>query len=288
MSEHDRPLDPNERVSDAVGGLPVPEADPGFRARLRAEFVAGTLGETRGESAAESGAAGDVGGEPPADARGRVVPFPRRVVAVFAAAAMLAIVFLGIDAGPTWHIVSVGGEGTVRIGERVWDPVELAATLPRSLGAGEALRVDGEAEMNLACGDVLAAQMAPGSEMTLPDPPRRWTDRRMRGEALDGEVRFTTGVGFPGATLEMGAPAGAVRVTGTTFAVIVTADSTCVCVLDGTVEMVAPDGEATPVLAGKRRTVPNEPGAGHVMDIVPMERMKLQMFRDAAPVETAE
>jgi ferric-dicitrate binding protein FerR (iron transport regulator) len=100
------------------------------------------------------------------------------------------------------------------------------------------------------------------------------------GGVTKGEVRFVTGPGFAGHRLDIHAPAARALVTGTTFAVITNADTTCVCVLDGTVTMEGVDGVREAVKAGTRRTVFRATGRAYAEEILPMERMKLQMLQD--------
>ncbi|MBE0566689.1 MAG: hypothetical protein IH621_12055, partial [Krumholzibacteria bacterium] len=98
MNEHDRDgLDPQQRAArDAVRGLGVPAADPDFRARLKAQFVAGAV---------------------PEDATG-IVHLPTRHLPVFAwgtlaAAAVVIWAVLGLNPLPGPELLAVGGTGVV-------------------------------------------------------------------------------------------------------------------------------------------------------------------------------
>jgi len=126
--------------------------------------------------------------------------------------------------------------------------------------------------------DHLSVQLAPESEMTVPEWPRRWLGSTASCEVTYGEARFTTGPSYSSRLL-VTSPLATIEVTGTTLAVISGQDSSCVCVLDGEVVMTDTDGTAHVVEAGTRRTVFREAPA-HVMEILPMERMKLEMHRD--------
>jgi len=80
--------------------------------------------------------------------------------------------------------------------------------------------------------------------------------------------------------LTLRAPGARIHAVGTTFAVIASPESTCVCVLEGEVRMEGVGGPAEVVTAGTRRTLFT--GRDEVVDeeIFPMERMKLEMLRD--------
>jgi hypothetical protein len=107
-------------------------------------------------------------------------------------------------------------------------------------------------EVELRAGDVMLAQIAPGSDVTVPSLPGRWFARGAIGEVRSGEMRLTTGAGFQGATLALQTPDAHVRVTGTTLAVICESAGTCVCVLEGVVR-VGPSPQSMEAVAGGTR-----------------------------------
>ncbi len=85
------------------------------------------------------------------------------------------------------------------------------------------------------------------------------------------------------AGLEIAAPGTEIDILGTTFAVICSPCSTCVCVLDGIAQMTGKNGLPVSVSPGRRNTFFND------VDRPPLdepirgdERMKLEMLRDAA------
>jgi len=264
MSERENAVTTEEerRVQAALRALPTPAAAPDFRAELRERFVSGSIPE---------GAA--------TRRPGRVVPMPW-VGGIVAAAAVLAGLFFVLNRGSAWEFAGATGGGSVRVGEEIVPSERASELLPGRLRPGLAVRLEGEVQLDLVSPNVLAVQMAPGSEMTVPGLPGRWLGRSISCEVERGEVRFVTGPGFAGTRLVIGAPAAAIEVTGTTFAVIASSDSTCVCVLDGEVRMRGRDGVTEIVPAGKRRTVSGETGEAIVEEIFPGERMKLEMLRD--------
>ncbi len=238
--------------------VPVPSAE--FRERLRAEWMAA----------------------PPRPAR--VVPFRRAVIGL-AAAAVLATFFVVANRGPAWELAGVTGEGRILVGETVVPAEDAAATLPGLLRPGTAILAGGETQIDLAIPETLVLQMAPGSRLTVPGTPGRWIGRAVTGEVATGEVRFVTGPRFDGVRLTLDAPAARIHAVGTTFAVIASPESTCVCVLEGEVRMEGAGGPAEVVAAGTRRTLFT--GRDEVVDeeIFPMERMKLEMLRDRVAAE---
>jgi len=259
------------QIQELIRSLPEYEGEVAGRERLRADFVAGTLGEAEGDASAAG-----AGGAAPA----KVVPMRRGLIGLAIAASLLALFFVW-PRGPQWSVMGVAGEGTVIVNGTRYASANAVADLPKTLPPGTKLRVEGETMLDIATPGVIAIQMAPGSEMEVPGRGRMPGGATYTGKVAQGEVRFVTGENFPGSRLELDAPAAHVVVTGTTFAVITDADTTCVCVLDGEVQMVAGDGAREAVKGGTRRTLYRETGQAHLEEILPMERMKLQMLRDA-------
>jgi ferric-dicitrate binding protein FerR (iron transport regulator) len=248
-----------ERVRKVLRGLPGVAPEPDFRARLRENFVSGALDRERS-------------GKP----RAPVLPLFRWGVPLAAAAALIAA-FVLVNRGPEWRSAGMSGEGQVRIGGTTLTAPEVASELEKLLRSGATVEVEGEAPLDLHCEGTLAIQMAPGSRLTLPNSPGRWVGRAISCRVEQGEVRFVTGPAFEGAHLEVTAPAARIEVSGTTFAVISAADSTCVCVLDGEVKI-----NCAVVEDGMRRTVFPGREDGFDEEIYPMERMKLEMLRTQA------
>jgi uncharacterized cupin superfamily protein len=267
VSTHDtdipREPTPEERAAaEAVGALGGPRAPDAFRAELRARFVSGAI--------AEDGPAAS-----PAKPRR-----PAPIVALFglaAAAALSWLVWTGTQPDP-WHYMGASGEsGEVWVCGHLMDPGDEEG-IQAMLHAGTPIKTTGTMQFDFAMHDHLSVQLAPESEMTVPEWPRRWLGNTASCEVTYGEARFTTGPRYASRLL-VSSPLAMIEVTGTTLAVISGQDSSCVCVLDGEVVMTDDDGTAHVVEAGTRRTVFRDKPA-HVMDILPMERMKLEMHRD--------
>jgi len=221
----------------------------------------------------------------PAKHTGRVFAFPVWAQAMTLAAAVALIVFVqnaNRGAGPEQF--QARGNGTIEIDGKTFALSELDA-FRSLLEPGTAIHVEGDmsALLDFVYPGFMAVQVTPGVEMTIPEPAGRWFDRTASFGVDHGEVRVVTGPDFAGADLSILAPGTEIEVTGTTFAVICSPCSTCVCVLEGTAQMKDEDGKVQPVRPGRRQTFFNdnddppfeEPIRGE-------ERMKLEMFRDSA------
>lgn len=262
MNETDREqLTPEQSLGQkAVRGLSVPEASGEFRDRLKTEFTSGKV---------------------PAEIR-RFPGFRRPLLFAMGIAAVAAVILLAIflgNEGPGWRLEEPLPAHLIVNGTKM--PVDDARAMDRMLQPGTAVACEDSTGATIASPDHLYVQLAPRSEVMLPETPSRWFDRTIEAEVMRGEVRFTTGEGFRGARLMVETPEVLVEVLGTTIAVIRKDFGTCVCVLEGSVR-VGPkgDGRMEQVNEGRRRTIFNDGRPPFEEEILPMERMKLQMMRD--------
>jgi len=235
-----------------------------FRAKLRSQFVSGTLEGTSP----------------------KVLPGPRwrgpHVVALFgvAAACIALVVWLGGQAPPWQWRGTQGDAGQILVSGHAVDPADPAAA-EALLRPGATIRTTGSMQVDLELKNRLSVQLAPGTEMTVPEWPHRWFGGDATCQVTEGEARFVTGPGFGDSRLLIRSTVASIEVTGTVLAVIAASDSTCVCVLEGKVTMVDLDGSETSVPAGMRRSI-SRTGTPVTEEILPMERMKLEMVRDAS------
>ncbi|MEO5619187.1 MAG: FecR domain-containing protein [Candidatus Eisenbacteria bacterium] len=237
MTGHETPNPEAARARDAVRELPRPVADPAFRARLRQEFMSGTIA-------------------PALPVRALVVPLHRRPVfrwggAALAVAAAFVVVSL-LNRAPAWRMNAVTGSGIVIV-DGVPVPTAHAADLERRLRAGALIQVPAGVEIEIASRGQFAVQFSPGTEASVPRVPGRWFGRLGSAEIRSGELRVTTGAAFRGALLAIETPEAKIEVTGTTFAVICEAAGTCLCVLDGRVRIGARGAPAMVEVPGGRR-----------------------------------
>ena len=240
------------RVRDALQDVNAPPPDPAFRARLKREFASGDVRPALPDASSTAG-------QRP---RGRIVSIAVTVAA--AASILLAVALERRARARSWVETSEPGGGA------------------RVHTAGERIATGPEETRDLRCGDWVVLQLAPSSEVELPGAPGRLLARTSTGAVWVGELRVVTGRAFAGTTLRLEAACGTVVVTGTTLAVIAGPDSTCLCVLEGRARIVARTGEATAVSEGRRATLFADGRRPVEEEIFPMERMKLEMLRDAS------
>lgn len=252
MNERDdHDLTPAERTTrDAVRALEPPRADDAFRARLRQEFVSGRIGRRRG-----------IAFRPPWFLRGAVwVP----VAAAFACVALLAA-----NRGPDWHVIAVDGPGPVVV-DGVSFSIGDRTGIDERVRRGGRVTVQGATTLDLAATGVTALALAPGADVTLSAPPNRWWWRGMDAQIKTGDAYFSTGKRFHGAHLDVSTPDVSVRAVGTSFAVLCAPFGTCVCVMEGQVQVggqgTAP-GTGVQVPQGMRHVV-HKGEAGETLPIL--------------------
>ena len=225
-----------ERARAAVRGLPVQEADPAFRARLKGDFVAGRIG--RPATLVLAG-------------RDRARAAWLAWAAIPAAAALVVAVAI-LDRPPPWRLMaSEGARAATADGHALGQTAEVE----RMLHAGARVRVPEGSVLTLASAGRLAIELMPGTEMILPAPPGRWLARSGHARVTGGEVRVTTGPAFRGARLTIETGEARLEATGTTFAVLCLPVGTCVCVYEGRVRVGAKRGAMEGVPAGRRREI---------------------------------
>ena len=219
------------RIREAVRRLPAAEPDAAFRARLRAEFVGGTLRPGL-----------------------RVVasPWRRRLVVWggFAAAAAAAAIVIGLVLGRSsaYRLAMVDGREI---------PLEQARDLARALRRGGHVIVPRGATIDIAAPGVLAMTISGGSDVIVPPAPPRMGDRHAQGNVAKGDLFIVTGPDFHGATLDIMTSEAEAHVVGTSLAVLRDDDAgTCVCVMTGVVAVKANGEAAVKVPAGMRIVVP--------------------------------
>lgn len=275
---HEEALTPAQRAArDAVRALPPPAASEEFRARMRASFVRAEVPETPGEPIAASSVARR-SAAPRVRMRSFVVPL--------AVAAALVVMIGSLNHGGGWTITGVGSNATVVINGKEVSCADLSP-IEAALHEGCHIVVPEGGRMELANLRNFVFELGGGVEFTLPRTPGRWFGRDVQSEiGGNGTLRVATTEGFAGATYRLRTSTSELVVTGTAFTVIQSADSVCLCVLEGEVRTTLPDGSTTSVGAGRRVFVSND---GSVVDHGPMleqERAALEALRarvDALP-----
>ena len=249
-----------------------PEEEPRgeFRERLRAQFAAGSVQPGGFDRAV-----------PPKPVWRSIWP------SLVAAAAVLALVLAAnvANRGPAWQAVGFEGEGYVEIAGNAYPPQRLI-TDPGLLTPGSTVRVPDGLTVNMRLPELYVLQAAPGAEFTLPNSPGKWIQRTSHFSVKSGEVRVTTSAEFAGNRVLIQGPDAEVAILGTTIAVIGREDGTCLCVLEGEAMMTPNGGKPVMVPEGMRRVIYRDPNMEpEQAPIDGGERMKLQMLRDAHPIE---
>ena len=226
-----------QRAREALRELPVPAAEPAFRARLKHDFASGQIGERRSLELS--------------------TPWTRRRwlrwATVPVAAVVLIAVVSALNQPPSWRVAAVAGGGTALVNGT---PVPLSpAAIERRLEPGARVRLPGTASVTLASAGRMLLELTPGTELTLPEAPGRWFGRAGHSKLARGELHVTTGRAFHGAHLGIETAEARIEVTGTTFAVLCLPVGTCVCVYEGTVRVGDRRGQWASVAAGRRREV---------------------------------
>ena len=261
---------PEERhAGAAVRRLAMGGARHAFRERLKTEFMTGSIssGLDQSRMRAIPGASRFLGGW--------VQP-----VAWAAAAALIVLTAVSLNRGPAWQVKNVSGSGIVVVGN-VPIPLNHTDQLTAALRQGARVRVPAGAALEVVAPGQMAMVLVAGTDVEMPAPPGRWFGRRTQANLAQGQLRITTGPGFKGARLDVRTPEADVAVSGTTLAVICEPHGTCVCVLDGRVDVGTRGGSMSVVDEGRRRFLFNDGREPEADDMRPMERDKLGMFRES-------
>lgn len=262
-------LTPDERKAGAaVRGLRMRGPSRALRERLQTEFMTGSI--TSGLDRSRMRQAPVISGFPMRWARPLVWA---------AAAVLIAVTAIGVNRGPAWQVKSVSGSGIVVVGNL---PIPLSHTeqLAAALQPGARVRIPPGATLEVMAPGQMAIVLLAGTHVEMPATPGRWFGRRVTATLASGQLRISTGPQFNGARLAIRTPEAEVTVTGTTLAVICEPHGTCVCVLEGRVDVGARGGEMSVVEEGRRRFVFNDGRGPEVDEMRPAERDRLGEFRD--------
>ncbi len=187
------------------------------------------------------------------------------------------LLWVGSPTDPGWRLVTVEGTGTIQIGRASFTTAN-RDEIQRRLVAGAKVQLPPTAMLELVSSGNVLMQIAPGSEVILPEPRRMTLHPIWDGEVRRGVLRLSTGPDFQGSRLVLATPGGDVHVTGTTLAVVCGEADTCVCVLEGLVRIGA-EGSGPPVEPGSRRTRFFPTGATLDQPLEPAESDLLEELR---------
>lgn len=268
MSDHDGFDRDEERARGTIRSLPRVEADPDFRERLKADFVAGRLGETAPDDA--RGAFGR-------RSSGRRVPKPswRRLI-LPASIAVIVGIFMLLNAAPAPVVTDVTGDGTVTIEGQKFPTTDINA-IAGAIRPGVHIELSAGVELDLVYGTAMAVQVSPGSA-TIPAGPARWFGRAVECRLEIGEMAILTGPRFRGGHLVVTTGEGAIEITGTLVSVFRDTAVTCVCVHEGTASVGIDAADMEPIPSGKRKVMFADGSPPLVTDIAPPHRDHLIEF----------
>ena len=261
-----------ERARRALRTQEPPRANAAFRERLREEFVWGRLGATE-ERAAERPERSHRGARP-----WFRQPLPR--LAAFAAAAMLAVFVADFaNRGPAWTILEASGTGVILVdGDPI--PIDQTDLLAERIRPGVEVELPPSGKLEILSARTLLIELTPGTRLTIPPPPPRYFSRNAELWTRAGLLRLTTGPSFRGARLDVHTPDAMTRVTGTTLAVIMEPMGTCVCVLEGEVQVGRGSGGPMMAIGSGRRGYVFRDGSPPITDSIRgKETMELARFR---------
>jgi len=180
----------------------------------------------------------------PATRRATVRP-PRWLPLAAAAAAAITVFWFGFRPTDEWRVAKIEGAG-------------LATANGETLAAGASfdaglVTVAADSELHLVLGDRLCVCLPAGSRVRVPEGPTRFGGGPRRLEVEVGDLFASSGERSLGFDLDVATDDATVRVVGTTFAVQVNDDGTCVCLYAGDVAVdPATGGEPRRVPVGRR------------------------------------
>jgi ferric-dicitrate binding protein FerR (iron transport regulator) len=263
-SPEEHELTPDEaRARGAIRSLPQVAAESGFRERLRANFVAGSL--------AGAGAGAPVAG------RRAARPWFRLGFLVPAAAAAGLVIVLSLSRGPVLEVADVTGVGVVTVDGRPYETTDRAG-LARALRAGARVELSEGVELDLVQPGTVVYQLS-SATMTIPRTPARWLAKALECRLEMGEIRILTGPEFRSSQVLVTTPEGMILVTGTLVSVFRDEAVTCVCVHEGTARVGIDTDDLEPIQAGKRKVMYADRRPPIITEIAPPHDEHLIEFR---------
>jgi len=254
------PREDAARIRDQLRTLPPRVPHPAFRARVKEKFLSPAVSIDADRARLRRMAAVRVG------------------AAGLAAAAVLLVALLGVPGSPAWRLAPTGINQEVLV-----DGAPLSPGIPGGASVSPESRITnlGPGEIRLEVTGAMVCVLAPGSEIRVGVSGGRFRSE-LHAELTRGTLMGTTQDAFPRAGLRITTGDVEAHITGTTFSVMKDPDSTCVCVLEGTVLTRAPNTEQeTPVAAGIRLTAYTDGRRLQTDPLLPREATILEQLRDS-------
>lgn len=247
---------------DAMRSLPRPVADADYRARLKAQFVVGEVPE--GELSGVQTPAAPHGSETPS--RGWL-PW-----AILTTAAALIAVLITMNPLPGPQLLAVAGGATVTVdGHEVADD-----GLDTALQPGSHVVVGGDGPLDILYPGSFALRLGPGTDVILPERPGRWFKRDVIAPMDRGELSVRTGPDLAGGSLTVQTPEGRALIHGTLVSVFRNDDLTCVCLFEGTADILTAETDLGGLPVGKRWVLFSDGSEPQLLDIVPAHLEHMQ------------
>ena len=186
---------------------------------------------------------------------------------------------------PWIHLDGVRGSGSITVAGRAI-PGSDAAALTAELRPGAEIEVPAGAAMEIRFGNGVAWEVAESSRLILPGESDE-TGARSPAQLLRGELRVLTGPGFEGSTLVVHTPEAQVHVRGSLLSIQCDEAGTCVCVLEGRVEVGVGDDDLVAIPPGQRRVVPRE-APPQILPVAPPHQAGAEEFERRARARLEE
>ena len=249
------------RIREAIRSTGDVRADTAFRARLKREFIDGTISAPA---------------VPRDEPRARTMPRWWWILVPAAAAVLLFVLFLPGPA-PTWVVQRVHGEGQVEI-----EGATLATGEPdlvaRALRSGGRVRVPDGVSLDLRLDDLMLLALVAGTDATVPAPPGPDAEGPLIAEVHAGDFMVKTGPGFPGTELHILTTEGRTEIVGSVVAVYQGDGYTCVCVLKGTARVGADEEHLEEITQGMLKIMFGDGSPAIVADIASNHKADLKEF----------
>jgi hypothetical protein len=226
---------PDPVMEHALAVVARPLARPAFREDLRRRFCS--------EVPTAEREATPVPFHDPRDSRRRTF---LRYGGLLAAAGILAIGFVVLESpAPRWKVVHVPEGSVVKIDGKA-APVDDTSALARSLSRAKEIEVE-HGDLVLQIDDLVLFEADEGTRVAFEGFDRRGSGTEYSVRVPSGRLRAVTGPSFPGHTMKVEADLVDATVTGTAFAVDYEDHGTCVCCLEGEVQVSGPAIGANPM-----------------------------------------
>ena len=255
------------RARDAVRALARPQADAGFRARLREQFVTGAIDTGGRETVRRPGPA--------------PLPLWRKLAPIAVGVAAIVLLIVPYVRTPGVNLIGVRGANQIVLnGELVacsdLNPIQ-AALLP-----GCRIQVPEGAVVQLAREGQLVMDLE-GVEFTFPGRPFPLVGGPMESTITgDGTVRMATAKGFAGSSYRIRVGEMDLMIRDSVFTLSFSGDQIGINVLEGELEALLPDGRSR--MVGPRSGAMIRSGQFTPVEFDPGEAELLESLRERAIV----